>query len=260
MRAFRHLLALGLLSLLGCEAPPGAITTVVGTGEAGPGDEDVPGPEARLYLPMDVRFAPDGAAWIDDWNNNRFRRLDPRTGRVVTRIGSGRTGDGPDGPVLDTGLNHCTDVAFEDSGTLLLADWHNSRIKRVDLDAGSIEAHWGGDERGFVGEDEPVEEALFSLPTTILFDSRGRLLISDQGNNRIRRVDDGVIRTIAGNGLGTSEPPVGESPERCIGASPVGTLDCYSGDGGPATEARDSTTRRSQPVTDTWTRTFRKPS
>ncbi len=237
MRVGRAALA-GLLGVLaGCTAAPGSIETVVGTGEAGPGDEDVPAANARLYLPMDVRFAPDGAAWVDDWNNNRLRRVDPDTGRITTRIGSGRTGDGPDGPVLETGLNHCTDVAFEPDGTILLADWHNSRIKRVDPAAGTIEALWGTSERGFFGDGDPVEDAVFSLPVSIEFDSTGRLVIADQGNNRVRRVEDGVITTIAGTGLGTADPPDGEEPQRCIGATPIGVLDCYGGDGGPATDA-----------------------
>jgi len=228
---------LPLVLLAGCAAAPGSIETVVGTGDAGPGAEDVLAPDARLYLPMDVRFAPDGAAWVDDWNNNRFRRVDPDTNRITTRIGSGRTGDGPDGPVLETALNHCTDVAFEPGGTILLADWHNSRIKRVDPASGTIEALWGTSERGFAGEGDPVDEAVFSLPVTLVFDSRGRLVVADQGNNRVRRVEDGVITTIAGTGLGTADPVDGEPPERCIGATPVGTLDCWGGDGGPATDA-----------------------
>jgi sugar lactone lactonase YvrE len=225
------------LALTGCVAAPGTIDTIVGTGEAGPGDEDVHATAARLYLPMDVRFGPDGAAWVDDWNNNRFRRIDPETGRITTLIGSGRTGDGPDGPVLETGLNHCTDIAFEPGGTVLLADWHNSRIKRVDLAAGTVQALWGTSERGFVGDGDPVEDAVFSLPVSIVFDSQGRLVIADQGNNRVRRVEGGQILTIVGTGVGTAEPAAGEAPERCIGATSIGVLDCFSGDGGPATEA-----------------------
>ena len=73
---------------------------------------------------------------------------------------------------------------------------------------------------GFEGDGGPATEAETTYPYGIAFDPQGRLLLADQGNNRVRRVDEaGVISTIAGSG------PTGISN----GA--------YGGDGGPATEA-----------------------
>src|ERR671939_66972 len=47
-----------------------------------------------LYWPLDLDFAPDGRAYLLDWQNHRVRRIEA-DGRVVTVDGTDLGGDGP---------------------------------------------------------------------------------------------------------------------------------------------------------------------
>ncbi|HEV8323845.1 MAG TPA: hypothetical protein VG389_19670 [Myxococcota bacterium] len=222
-----------------CDAP-GTVCTVVGTGNAElDSREGAPALEAPLYQPMDLAFGPDGNAYVIDFNNHRVRRWDLAAGTVESVAGSGFAGDGPPGPATATALNHPTDVTFDGDGYMVIAAWHNSKVKRVDLAAGTIEDAVGNGLRGFCGDGGPAEMACLDLASSVAYDAAGNLYVSDQGNNRIRRVDpSGLISTFAGTGAGTGLDPVTFEPlPECIGGSVVGTLDCWTGDGGPAAAA-----------------------
>ena len=65
---------------------------------------------------------------------------------------------------------------------------------------------------GFSGDGGPANQALLSSPFAVAVDSTGNVYIVDNGNQRIRKVTNGTINTVAGNGIGG-----------------------FGGDGGPAT-------------------------
>ena len=67
---------------------------------------------------------------------------------------------------------------------------------------------------GFSGDSGPAIKAQLNAPKGIAVDSAGNVYFADAGNDRIRRVSNGVISTVAGNG----------------------SFD-YSGDNGPALSA-----------------------
>ncbi len=127
---------------------------------------------------------------------------------IATVAGSGTGGFGGDGgPATSALLTSPSDVAALNGGAYLIADTSNQRVRRVDA-AGVITTvagagpvvgaagGFGGD--GLAATDPAVRlnqpRGVSPLPTG------GGFLIADTGNNRIRRVDDGVITTVAGNG------------------------------------------------------------
>ena len=216
------LLSIAALSLSSCGSSPagvdagpyGRIETYAGTGEAGKGPEEATLRKATFYLPLDLTFGPDERPYILDWNNHRVRVV--TKGRVSTLIGTGELGDAPAGPAREIGLNHPTHISFDPQGRLLLSAWHNSMILRYDFSSDYIQPVCGTGERAYGGDDGPAELALVNLPSSTAFDPEGRMYISDQENQRIRRVGlDGTITTF----VGTGEPG-------------------FSGDGGPANEAQ----------------------
>jgi sugar lactone lactonase YvrE len=111
-----------------------------------------------------------------------------------------------------------TVLAFDAEGRLYASDSFAARVYRMDPEG--LTAVGGGVGAGFDGDGGPATEARTTYPYGIAFDPEGRLLLAEEGNHRVRRVDAaGVITTIAGSGLAGSGN----------GA--------FGGDGGPATEA-----------------------
>jgi hypothetical protein len=203
-----------------CVPAAGLICTVAGTGIAGDGADDLAALETRLYLPQDVTVGPDGRLYVVDWNNHRIRvRRDDGTLHIVAGIGE--LGPASDDP--STGrLNHPTQVTFDPAGHLVIAAWHNSRIKTMDADTGELIDVCGNGARAYTGDGGPAAAAALNLPVAVVFDPAGNMLISDQANDRIRKVDavTQTISTFAGVG-----------PCATAGACPA------LGDGGPALNA-----------------------
>ena len=193
----------------------GTITTIAGTGELGFGGDGGPASEGRLALPTGVAVDGAGNLYIADSGNHRIRKVDS-SGTISTIAGTGELGFGGDGgPATDARLAAPTDVAVDGAGNLYIADSDNQRIRKVDS-SGTITTIAGTGELGFGGDGGPATDARLAFPTDVAVDGAGNLYIADSRNHRIRKVDSsGTITTIAGSG----EPG-------------------FSGDGGPATDAR----------------------
>lgn len=199
----------------GCPAP--IINTIAGTGTAGLNEDGLPPTETLLYLPQDVTMGPDGLLYIVDWNNHRIRRI--KDGVIETFVGSGYLGDASDDDPKTIDFNHPTNVCFDHEGSLIVAAWHNSLIKKVtilpDGTPGTAITLAGTGARAFGGDEGPGPQARLDLPSSVVVDTSGNIIISDQANYRLRLLEpNGIIHTIAGTGT--------------PGAA---------GDGGPALEA-----------------------
>ncbi|MBM3945502.1 MAG: hypothetical protein FJ317_08475 [SAR202 cluster bacterium] len=247
------LLTLGALLLAACgggaKAPdckPGTICTVAGTGIAGRGEDDVAALESDLYLPFDVEVGPDGTLYLVDWNNHRIREFTSEW-TLKTVAGAEALGDGPVGPALQSAMNHPTHILFDRDGKMVVAAWHNSRIKRIDLETGMLEDFAGTGRRFYSGDGGPAKTADLDLPAAIAFDKDWNLFIMDQANQVIRVIDgNGVITRFAGQCY-VGEEVQGAAPMKLEGSDKYGwqgsnpTMPCnatYGGDGGQAMQAR----------------------
>ncbi|HYD46836.1 MAG TPA: hypothetical protein VEB21_00735, partial [Terriglobales bacterium] len=202
-------------ALNGCPEP--TILTLAGNGIAGMNGDGKAGTDTSLYLVQDVTVAPNGDIYFPDWNNHRIRRI--VDGVVETIAGTGELGEAQDGEALYVQFNHPTSVTFDSEGRLLISAWHNSLVKRLDFETGMVVNLAGTGARTYGGDGGPANSAAIDLPSSAVEDSQGRIVISDQGNFRLRVVDqDGIIHTLAGTGVKG-----------------------YSGDGGPALQAQLST-------------------
>lgn len=85
---------------------------------------------------------------------------------------------------------------------LYIAESGSDRIRRVNLQDGTIHNFAGIGETCYSGDDGPCSEAGLYLPLDVAFDSQNNLYICDSGSNRIRKVDreTGVISTVVGTG------------------------------------------------------------
>ncbi len=184
------------------ETPAGSariITTIVGNGVAGLNGDGLAGQKTALYLPQDMTIGPDGLLYFSDWNNHRIRRI--KDGVVETIAGTGELGSAHDGLALEAQFNHPVGITFDAQGRMIIAAWHNSEVKRIDLTTGIMENLIGTGGRSFGGDEGPGNAAILDLPSSVVVDTNGDIIVSDQANFRIRLLEpNGVIHTICGNG------------------------------------------------------------
>lgn len=222
----------------------GDICTVAGTGVAGFAGDEGQAINADFYMPMDMLVAADGTLYVVDWNNHRLRSVDPK-GVVRTLAGDGVLGD-DEGLEREASFNHPTNLTWDPLGRIVIAAWHNSRVKRYDPATSRIENICGTGKRAYGGDGGLANVADLDLPSSVVYDAEGTLFIMDQANQIIRKVDAaGVITRVAGQCIaGTCA--AGEEPVQCPNS---GKMACggkcgepcaatFGGDGGPATLAR----------------------
>ncbi|RAJ92252.1 putative secreted protein (Por secretion system target) [Larkinella arboricola] len=187
--------------------PDGIINTVVGNGvrcskETGCfGGDGGPAIQASLDGPTGIDIDAQGNLFIADYFNHRIRKVTP-DGIITTVAGNGSYGfSGDGGPATSARLNFPGDVAVDAQGNLFIADQYNHRIRKV-TPQGVITTWAGNGISDFGGDGGAATRASLDYPSGILLDAKGNLLIADGGNHRIRQVTpDGIISTIAGNGL-----------------------------------------------------------
>jgi sugar lactone lactonase YvrE len=223
----RDILAVALLPF----APPRAlaapvVSTLIGTGAPGHSD-------TQVNNPYGVAIGPDGALYFCDLDNQRIRRLDPRTRRTRDVAGSGQRGyAGDGGPATAGALNMPHEIAFDRLGHLYIAERDSHVVRKVDAGTGRLSTLAGTGAPGFSGDGGPAARAALRQPHSVAIAPDGRLLICDVGNHRLRAVDlgTGVIATIGGTGERRPTPdgaPLAEAPldgPRAVAVADDGTI------------------------------------
>lgn len=131
----------------------GNICTIAGAGENGYDGDDGPAREARMSLPQDTLKLGDDL-YILDWNNHRIRRLDA-DGTMRHVAGRGELGGTLDDPA-SSDLNHPTGIVYNTAtNSLVIAAWHNSKLRSVDLTTGEIAEECGDGRRAYFGDGAP---------------------------------------------------------------------------------------------------------
>ena len=242
----------------------GTIHAVIGNGQVG----DSPPPEVSAMPALDAYFNHttdlffhDGYLYLSAWHNSRVKRVRLSDMMIENFAGRGRRTyyDGDDGPALAASLDLPSSIALDPAGNIVIMDQANQVVRSVDADGnihriagtcivdldspcapGVLPAACPGSDKlacgdlatecakpctpGYGGDGGPALEARMAQPYgqaadpagRVVYDHAGNLLIADTENNRIRKVDTaGIITTIAGIGVAG-----------------------YSGDGGPANQAK----------------------
>jgi DNA-binding beta-propeller fold protein YncE len=199
------------------------ITTVAGTGVAGYSGDGGPATKARLRHPHSIAFDPQGRLLICDIGNERVRRVDLKTGRIETYLGTGEKKPTPDeAPIAGTPLNGPRAIDLDREGNLYVVLREGNAVYSVDPKAGRICRVAGTGEKGYSGDGGPAKLAKLSGPKGIACAPDGSLYIADTENNAIRRVDlkTGIITTVVGTGQ-RGDGPDGD-PRLCKLSRPHG--------------------------------------
>jgi sugar lactone lactonase YvrE len=171
----------------------GLITTVVGSTTKGVSGDNVAAAGAQLWYPSALAVDSAGSLYIND-GTARIRKVSG--GVIITVAGNGTQGSsGDNGPATSAQLSSPAGIAVDSAGDLYIADYGGNRIRKVAN--GVITTVAGNGTLGFSGDGGPATSAQL-VPSGVAVDSAGNLFIADYGNNRIRKVANGVITTVAG--------------------------------------------------------------
>ena len=104
-------------------------------------------------------------------------------------------------PGASVSLNQIGGVAVDAAGNVFLSLPRYAVVMRLDATTGILTRVAGNATNGFSGDNGPAINAQLSGPNGLALDPAGNLYIFDANNKRIRKVSNGIITTVAGNGL-----------------------------------------------------------
>jgi uncharacterized protein (TIGR03437 family) len=208
-------------------AADGTVATVAGNSVQGYAGDGGPATSANLNGPEGVAVDATGTLYIADTFNHRIRAVSP-SGTMTTFAANGYPGfSGDGGPAVGATLFLPTDVAVDQQGSVYIADFGNSRIRKVTNGTISTIAGSGNDQQAVDGV--PAMSVRLSGPTGVAVDAAGTVYFAEGsigsgsgltvGDFRVWRVTtDGMLMAAAGNGINS-----------------------FSGDGGAAAVAQVNT-------------------
>jgi hypothetical protein len=214
----------------------GEADVFAGTGEGGAGGDGGPADEAQVSSVVSVSVADDGSVFLATGGDLRVvdseGEIGPVTGvpegfgvRHVVALpgGSVAISDSKRVLLLDaegktqtlagpSKLGSVNGMAVSPEGWLAVSDLASAAIVRIDLD-GTVQRLAGRTDGAGEPRTDKVQalESALGEPTGLVFDQQGRLVFSEAGNSRVRRIEeDGTIRTIAGSPEGYSSGDSGD--------------------------------------------------
>ena len=206
----------------------GQVVTFAGTGEIGSSGDGGPAREAQFGVIGSLVF--DRAGNLLVAGTGGIRRID---------------GQGVVSTLLEA--DSVRELIMDGQGVLYFSMGHqvfrrlaNGEIEHVagsgvDPDRAVGEEFEGGWRYYFSADGQPATEASLGLPAGLAIDEQGSLYIANYYFNRIHRVrPDGIIETIAGNGLDSRYLRGCEAPGKRLSGH---RCQDHIGDGGPALEA-----------------------
>ncbi len=192
------------------------VYVIVGRGAGYGGDGQDATEFGRLNQPQQALEGKDGSIYILDQRNQVFRKIDPNN--IITTIAGiyvpgnetgGFNGDGLE-PLatlfnFDTGANPQPSGGFilDDDDNIYVTDAMNHIIRKIDWTANTVTIVAGTPGvAGFGGDGGPATAARLNQPIDLEWGPDGRLYVADELNHAVRAInlDNGIIRTVAGNG------------------------------------------------------------
>ena len=171
------------------DATSGIITTLVGTGKAGPTPDGAKlGTETPVAGPRALDFAADGSLWLALREGHAVYRLDLARGTIHQVAGTGQKGfSGDNGPAKMAMLNGPKGIAVNSKGDVYVVDTENQVIRVIHPKSGTIALVAGSGTRGDGPEGDPLKCAL-SRPHGVFVDPDGAVFIGDTETHRVRVV------------------------------------------------------------------------
>jgi len=217
--------------------PAGAVSIIAGSSSYGHTGDGGPATSATLNRADGIALDAAGNLYIADVQSNCIRKVTAANGIITTIAGttaSGYTGDGS--PAASATLNAPLGVTVDRLGNVYIADNGNNVVRKIDAATGIITTVAGTGIAGFSGDNGLATAAQLNYPYRVITDSLNNLYVSDQFNQRVRKINrvTGIITTFAGNGnsayTGDNVPANTTSISNPVGISFDGAYNLYVND------------------------------
>jgi sugar lactone lactonase YvrE len=163
----------------------GVINTVAGSSSPFYAGDGILATDAGLWWPEGIVIEGNGNLIIADSLNGRIRMVNS-IGIISTIAGNGEFGfSGDGGPATNAMIFEPNALTLDRSGNLFISDMY--RVREI-FSNGIINTVAGNGLSGYSGDGGFADSTSLSGPHGICFDGAGNLYISDNGNNRIRKV------------------------------------------------------------------------
>jgi hypothetical protein len=208
----------------GTNLPNGTITTVAGNGTNGYSGDGGMAIHASLNAPYAVALDAQGELFIVDYGNSVIREVN--TNGIIATVAGGGSGDaGYVGPATNASFNGPEGITVDAFGNLLIADTYSQCIRKMNT-SGIIRTVAGNGNYGYSGDGGPATNACLNAPEDVAVDASGNLLIADNWNSLIRKVNtNGIITKVAGNGSWIASGDGGSATNAGVGLPIAVALD-----------------------------------
>jgi len=177
--------------------PDGMVSTFAGQANIS-GDMDGDISVATFYEPWGISIDHEGNLLVADTRNNKIRKV-TQAGMVTTIAGSGNFGSS-NGVGTASTFGNPTGIDSDADGNIYVADHLTHVIRKIDVNG--VVTTIAGTPYATGNADGPGGIASFNRPYGLTLDHDGNLLVADEWNHKIRKIDtDGIVTTFAGNGL-----------------------------------------------------------
>ena len=181
----------------------GKISTCAGNGRRGYSGDGGAATNAALNEPYEMAWDQAGNLFFVERLNHLVRRVDARTGSISTVAGTAKLGfSGDGGPAKEAQFNQPHSLAFDARGDLYICDVLNHRIRRINMQTGTISTWAGTGEKKTAPDGSPITGSALHGPRALAFAPDGKCWLALREGNAVLLLDPkaDTIRRVAGTG------------------------------------------------------------
>jgi hypothetical protein len=180
------------VQLRGPLLPPLPGNVLAGSGKVG--TKDGPVAEATFNEPYTLAVGREDRVYVVERNSANIRMV--HRGQVTTLNSGAYLRGFRDGPLEDAEFDFPRDLDVTPTGGVVVADTNNCRVRLIS--GGQVSTLAGSGVCGF--KDGPADAAQFNKPQGVAVGPGGEVYVADTFNYRIRKIENGQVGTVAGDG------------------------------------------------------------
>ncbi len=176
---------------------PVMVTTFVGSTF---GDFDAVGSNAKIGYPAGLVQDSQGNIYFTEFGNHKIKKIAP-SGAVSTFAGTGEVGN-VNGAAATATFNRPNDITIDVNNNLFVSDSGNYKVRKI-TPQGIVSDFAGstnGDQNVVAGAGSSALYARFSGISGIVIDNAGNIIVCDNGNSKIKKINANgtVVSTLVG--------------------------------------------------------------